>query len=253
MRAAAEQEAKRLLLEAEREGARRWEARLEADRRERARFAVNRSQIEDALDASVAAITRIRELLATLPAIESPPPAAAAEVSVPPASMESTRKVSSSRHRAMNIIAVVLGGWAVMMIALLVVLSQRPGEAEKQAIVAAPEIQLAAGTSSTPASVKPAATAPIPPAEELGLTIAFVAARDCWISLGVDDGTPSDRLQKASERYVVRARDAVSFKAGNAGALSMLINDQPAGPLGAEGQVVFRRVTRANYRSFLQS
>jgi hypothetical protein len=200
----------------------------------------------------MAAVTRVRELIASFPAGESPAPAAAAEVSVRSASVESTQKVPSSRHRAMNIIAIVLGVWAVMMITLLLVLAQRPGDADK-ARVTASETQLSANTSSIAATPERVAASPIPRAEELGLTVAFVAARDCWISLGVDDETPSDRLLKASERYVVRARDVVSFKAGNAGALSMLINDRPAGPLGAEGQVVVRRVTRANYRSFLQS
>jgi hypothetical protein len=68
-----------------------------------------------------------------------------------------------------------------------------------------------------------------------------------------DDGMPSDLMLRASERYVVQAKDAVSFKAGNAGALSMLINDQPAAPLGGEGQVVARRITRSNYRALLPS
>jgi hypothetical protein len=93
----------------------------------------------------------------------------------------------------------------------------------------------------------------VPASEEPGLTVAFVAARDCWISITSDDGMPSDLMLRASERHVVRAKDAVSFKAGNAGALSMLINDQPAAPLGVEGQVVARRITRANYRSLLPS
>ena len=60
-------------------------------------------------------------------------------------------------------------------------------------------------------------------------------------------------MLKASERHVVRASDVVSFKAGNAGALSVFINDQPTAPLGSEGRVVTRRITRENYRSFLAS
>jgi hypothetical protein len=85
------------------------------------------------------------------------------------------------------------------------------------------------------------------------LTVAFVASRDCWVSVTSDDGATKDRLLKASERYVVRADKAVTFKAGNAAALSVLINDRPTGPLGSEGQVVTRRITRENFRSFLLS
>ena len=91
------------------------------------------------------------------------------------------------------------------------------------------------------------------PSDELGLVVTFVAARDCWISIATDDGMVNERLLTASERYVVRAREVVSFKAGNAGALSVLINERPTAPLGGEGRVVARRITRENYLSFLAS
>jgi hypothetical protein len=83
--------------------------------------------------------------------------------------------------------------------------------------------------------------------------VAFVASRDCWISVAADGDTPTERLLKADERHVIQAREAVTFNAGNAAALTLMINDQPAKPLGSEGQVVTRHVTLANYRSFLAS
>jgi hypothetical protein len=83
------------------------------------------------------------------------------------------------------------------------------------------------------------------------LTVTFVANRDCWISIATDEGAANERLLRQDERVVIEADDVVAFKAGNAAALSILINDQPAAPLGVEGQVVTRRITRNNYRTFL--
>jgi hypothetical protein len=164
----------------------------------------------------------------------------------------------------MNGLALILGGWAIVMLVTMVAMPRKAADTE--AVKGPNPVQTAPAAAAppradAPARSLPAATTPVaartelpaPPGDELGLTVAFVAERDCWISVTSDDGAPSDRILRASERYVVRAREVVSFKAGNAAALSMLINDQPASPLGGEGQVVARRITKTNYRSLLQS
>ena len=271
LRITAEQEAQRVLLEAEREAARRRDERLEADRRERARLAIDKRQIEESLDATVAAVVRIRELISAFPSIESPQPMEIMEGrAAPPAPMPSERSVATGRTRIMNFIAIGLGVWAVVMIATLTVLPRRAVNADTTAAAAtgatgtaAPDIAHASAESAVvPPRVVPAAAqttasnidAATPrPGNDHALIVAFVAARDCWISIATDDGTWTERVLKASEQHVVRARDVVTFKAGNAGALSVLINDRPSAPLGGEGRVVTRRITRENYRSFLAS
>lgn len=260
IRAAAEQEAERVLMEAEREALRRQEERLEADRRERMRIGVQRQHIEDCLDATMAAVTRMRELIASLPALEPSQTRVDApdERDLPPA-VHAVRESTDWRHRVTNGLAIVLAAWAIVMVVTLLVVSRKPADAEAakhiDTLSSQPQTPQADG-AQTPSQATAAAArvaVPVQSPDELGLTVAFVASRDCWISVTSDDGAPSDRMLKASERYVVRAREAVSFKAGNAGALSMLINDRPAAPLGAEGQVVARRITRTNYRSLLES
>ena len=262
IRAAAEQEADRILREAEQEASRRQQERLDAERREQVRFAVQRRQIEGCLDATATTLARIRELVAVLPEID----ASTAEslrlpVVAPPATDSADEKPGRS-HRLLNSVVIVLATWSVVMVITLIVVSQRSTEVEATSVESA---ALAPQHDASPAraEIPPRQVPATPPAatdvqhasttQVPGLTVAFVASRDCWISITSDDGATRDRLLKASERYVVRARDAVAFKAGNAGALSVLINDQPTGPLGAEGQVVTRRITRANYRSFLLS
>jgi hypothetical protein len=51
----------------------------------------------------------------------------------------------------------------------------------------------------------------------------------------------------------VRANDEAVLRVGDAAALSVLINNQVARPIGAAGQVVTARITRANYLTFLAS
>jgi|SoiMethySBSTD1v2_1073268.scaffolds.fasta_scaffold00110_32 vacuolar-type H+-ATPase subunit H len=261
IRTAAEREAERVVAEAEREAMRRHEERLEADRRERTRIGVQRQHIEDCLDATAAAVTRMRELIASLPVLESSQPASEDGPSPAP---QSNRESANWRGRVIKGLTAVLGVWAVVMTATLAVVARKPADAvvtenTRTAEVSHPDVVPTQADRSTvrAAAIAPVAridVAPVRAADEhAGLTVAFVAARDCWISIASDDEAPSERMLKASERYVVRARDAISFKAGNAAALSVLINELPAGPLGAEGQVVARRITRANYRSFLQS
>jgi hypothetical protein len=267
LRLSAEQDAQRVLLEAEREAARRREERLEADRRERARLAIDKRQIEESLDATIAAVARIRELMTAFPSVESQTMEMMERSAVPSASVPSKGDVASRRNRVMNFIAVVLGVWAVVMVAMLLVLPRGSVNADTTTTVAAgttatdiadaPAEPLVVPPRVAPAVTRPTAasvdTATTPPGNDQALIVAFVAAGDCWISIATDDGTWNERVLKASERHVVHARDVVSFKAGNAAALSVLINDRPAAPLGGEGRVVTRRITRENYRSFLAS
>jgi hypothetical protein len=259
--ARAEREAERVLAEAEREATRRREERLEADRCERVRIGVQRQHIEDCLDATAAAVTRMRELITSLPVLESSQSSAEADPSIKP---QSDRESPNWRSRMINGLTAVLGVWAIVMIATLTMVSRKPAATDRKESALTPQPQhadvvpaRAESPTARPAVTSPLATIDISPVrtadEHVGLTVAFIAERDCWISITSDDGAPSERMLRASERYVVRAREAVSFKAGNAAALSMQINERLVGSLGAEGQVVARRITRANYRSFLQS
>jgi hypothetical protein len=210
-------------------------------------------------------------LIAALPSVESQQSFEKWDGSAVPAVSPAPKEdVASRRNRVMNFIAVVLGVWAIVMVAILIVLPRRPITAGTIAPVATsdtgttaadmahsraedvvvPPRALPAATRTTAAEVETAATQS---KDDQALIVAFVAARDCWISIATDDGTWNERLLRASERYVARARDVVSFKAGNAAALSVLINDRPTAPLGGEGRVVTLRITRENYRSFLVS
>lgn len=86
-----------------------------------------------------------------------------------------------------------------------------------------------------------------------GLLLTLTARRSCWVGTSIDGGQPLERLLAADETILLRADKEVLLRVGDAGALSLMINSQPAKPLGGSGQVTTARITRANYAAFLTS
>lgn len=84
-----------------------------------------------------------------------------------------------------------------------------------------------------------------------GLVLTLTARRQCWIRTRIDGGQPLERVLKADETIMLRATADVSVRVGDAGALSMLINNRVAKPFGASGQVVDARITLSNYLTLL--
>jgi hypothetical protein len=273
IRAAAEQEAHRLLRDAETRAAQLQADRLQTQQRHSETMASLHRDIEWCLTTITAALTHVRELSApqggtapaapdgTMPSAEAAtPPSRPTEALLPPAgpataALAPADAEPAQRRRVRGAAAL----WTVLMCSIVLMLMLRPIWPQ------------GAPAPSTPATPEPSTTAPVEPVsarpsaaaepetttlaaaqEPAALTVRFVALRDCWISVDVDGGGPRERLLRSSESYVVQAREALVLKAGNAAALSLVINEQPTPPLGREGQVVTRRITRANYRSLLE-
>ena len=53
------------------------------------------------------------------------------------------------------------------------------------------------------------------------------------------------------ETIVLQVEEEAFLRIGDAAAMSILINDQPTKPLGADGQVVDLRITSSNFQTFL--
>lgn len=252
IRAAAEHEAERILRDAERQAASFHGERLDASRRELDRMAVLRRDITSCLETAVSALEKVRELSAVQEESDASPLSSDSSTAVPTSPSTATEPVDEappSRDRPLYWIALVL--WGVLMLSIVLIVSMPPAEGgpERAVVLDEPEQKQAVEDRGVP----PAQVSALSTSQASGLTVTFIANRDCWISITTDEGTPSERLLKPSETITVRARDAVTLKVGNAAALSVLINDEPAAPLGVEGQVVTRRITRANYRTLLLS
>ena len=83
------------------------------------------------------------------------------------------------------------------------------------------------------------------------LVLRLTTRDDCWLSKTVDGADPVERLLPAGRTVSLEVQQEAVLKIGNAAAVSILINGQPARPLGAEGQVVTLRITPSNYNTFL--
>ena len=81
------------------------------------------------------------------------------------------------------------------------------------------------------------------------LVVRLTTRDDCWLSTSIDGGEP--RLLPAGRTVTLEVQQEIVLKIGNAAAVSILINGQPARPLGAEGQVVKLRITPSNFNTFL--
>ena len=83
------------------------------------------------------------------------------------------------------------------------------------------------------------------------LVLTLTTRGPCWIRAIVDGGEPVERLLPPAETLELQVAEEASLRVGDAAALSILINDQPMKPLGADGQAVNLRITPANFHIFL--
>jgi len=118
----------------------------------------------------------------------------------------------------------------------------------------------AAGTAN-PSTAAPAGTAPAPTADVAAgsdaatdrFSVQLAATRPCWVSAVVDGRKQIDRLMQTGERTTIDVHRELVLTAGDAEALKLTFNGAAARPLGTAGEVVSRRFTPANFRSYLQT
>jgi cytoskeleton protein RodZ len=107
------------------------------------------------------------------------------------------------------------------------------------------------GGSAAPAAPNP--TGPIPDLEP-GQTMRMVLAptAECWVSLTVDGDVKLSRILAAGERETHEIREGAVLTVGDAGAMAFTINGRPSKPVGARGVVETLRITRSNFKDFIQ-
>jgi cytoskeleton protein RodZ len=69
------------------------------------------------------------------------------------------------------------------------------------------------------------------------LVVTLRARQDCWVALHAGGRALMDKVLRAGDSETVQVDDEVILHVGDAGALELLINDQPASPLGDRGEV----------------
>ena len=101
-----------------------------------------------------------------------------------------------------------------------------------------------------PVTAVDAAVAPSPPQTDL-LMMVFEPLGDCWISLTVDDDAERSELLSGGQRRVFRADREIVVTLGDAAACVFTLNGSKGRLPGGPGQVVTRRITHDNFRTFL--
>jgi DivIVA domain-containing protein len=119
----------------------------------------------------------------------------------------------------------------------------RTADAPQAAPAPAPSLEAPVAETAPPAPV---------PAREDGLVLTVTARRACWIGSTLDGGQRLEKMLAPNETIMLRATNEAVLRIGDASAISVLINNQPTRSLGATGQVVTHRITKANYRNLLE-
>lgn len=124
--------------------------------------------------------------------------------------------------------------WAVAGAALLltvVLASRRPAPRARHATAAPP----LPAVMSSPARVVPL-PAP-PPAEGESLVLTLTADEECWVEALVDGRSVLNRVLTAGETAKIEAAAEIRLSVGNAGGVSLNLNNLPGLPLGRSGEV----------------
>jgi cytoskeletal protein RodZ len=85
------------------------------------------------------------------------------------------------------------------------------------------------------------------------LRMVIDPSTDCWVSPTIDGEKVPSGLLARGERRELRALREILVTFGNGGGCAYTLNGQAGRPLGNAGQVVTRRITLENYRTYLAS
>lgn len=113
--------------------------------------------------------------------------------------------------------------------------------------------------SVSPQAVSPPAPAPVaapasaPPAageNQIALRLQFTA--ECWVRATVDGTVVLEQILGAGDSRDIKPGREVYLQLGNAGAVRLWINGQPAKELGAVGQTFAERIDRATLGRYIE-
>ena len=156
--------------------------------------------------------------------------------------MPSTRQVVETLVKVL-VVGVPLA--VVLVVGLRSMSTVSPGAEDTVAVVdavpAPPPFPPAAPVESEPVTAIPEP-----------LAIVLRPRGESWVSLTVDGELMVSRIMQAGEEESYEAEDEITLNIGNAGQFDFMINQEAGRSLGGQGEVVTARITRDNYRSYLQ-
>jgi cytoskeletal protein RodZ len=89
------------------------------------------------------------------------------------------------------------------------------------------------------------------PPQSLQLSMVISPRARCWVSVNADGEQVFSGMMNAGEKRAVTAREQITLNVGDAAAFVYTLNGRAGRSLGAPGEVVSTRITRANLQDFL--
>jgi cytoskeletal protein RodZ len=128
---------------------------------------------------------------------------------------------------------------AVAVVAVFLLLRRSGEENEGRAAEAVTPAPVAATPTVLPTDrvYPPPASAPAPPVARDTLVLTMTAEQSCWVEVLADGETVINRVLTEGESETLEAHGEIVLSVGNAGGLAIRVNDQPALPLGRNGEV----------------
>ncbi|MEX2270884.1 MAG: helix-turn-helix domain-containing protein [Vicinamibacterales bacterium] len=155
-----------------------------------------------------------------------------------------------------------LGPWTaiVLLVGVIVVfltvrgMDRAAPAAAPPAVAGAPaQPQQAAQPGAGQATAAPNPTGPIPdlnPGQPMRLVLTPSA--NCWVELTVDGTLRVSRVMAAGERETHDIQEGALLQVGDAAAMTFTINGRASKPIGDSGQVETLRISRTNFKDFIQ-
>ena len=166
----------------------------------------------------------------------APPPAPAPEPPQPSRTL-SIPRVAVPRWATFSLVGLGLG--------LMVILAFTISQSRR----APTDVAQAVGTSGRSAPSTPSTMGPAEPTAPVdGITITLEATGPSWVRADVDGQRAIYRTLLAGDREVLRARQKISIRTGDAGALRWQVGRRAATTMGHPGEVLSTIVTAADTR-----
>jgi hypothetical protein len=148
------------------------------------------------------------------------------------------------RLRAAHV-GVGLATLAVVAVAVLLWRSSPPGSVGPTTPT---NPSVAPATTPQPSAQEPAAVAvptptPTPAKPPRALNIEFITIRPVWARIMIDGRRAMEREFPADQRIPLGADRTIVIRAGDAGAIRLIVDGKDLGPLGKDGQIYSRAFT----------
>ena len=126
------------------------------------------------------------------------------------------------------------------------------GALNRPAAVATPPLAPTAAANNRPGQAA-ITTATAAQATHMPLRIELTAAGWCWVAADTDGKRSMYRLVEPGERLLLEAHRVISLRIGDAGAMTLSINDGPRRSAGGDGEVVELTLTPDNVEAMRDS